>query len=161
MSQTSLFHWQDQFQKALPRKEYFMFNITGAKTSSLILPQSAVLPFYDSITQAQIDAFFGSTNEILADKFDSTAMGTDAFGLLLNFAGQGQNLVMVEAYTSTGTGGATIVNRVCQDTGLTASSLTTQATLTTSGNMGIRLVLTGLDALTSGQIGVSVTWVSK
>lgn len=161
MSHASLMYFQDQFQTGIPRRDYFTFSITGAKASSLVLQQSAISGFYDTITQATIDAFFGSTNEILAIKYDSTAMGTDAFGVLLNYGGQVQTLVKARAYSATGTGNATEVPRTTLNGGLTDSSLSTQGVLTTLGNIGLRFVITGLDALTSGLIVVEVDWISK
>lgn len=162
MSVTSLFYYQDQYAKACPRRSRFVWNISGAKTAALIIPQSGVLSTFDAIaSQAVIDGFFGSTNEILLDKYDATAMGTDAFGVLLNFNGQLQSIVLVEGYTSTSTGGATLVNRVTQAAGLTASTLQTAAVCTSSGNAGLKFIFTSVDGLTSGQIVVDVSWISK
>lgn len=161
MSHFSLAYWQDQYQLAVPRRDIFVWSITGAKASSLVLPQSAALNFYDTITQATIDAFYGSTNEILAVKYDSTAMGTDAVGVLLNYGGQVQQMVKARAYTATGTGNPTEVVRTTLNGGLTDSSLSTQGVVTTLGNIGLRFVITGVDALTSGLIVVEVDWISK
>lgn len=161
MAQTSLFYYQDQYLAAMPRLDSVVWQITGAKASSLVLPNSAILGLYDTITQGVIDAFYGSVNEVLAAKYDSTAMGTDAFGVLLNYNGQVQKLVSAELRSSTGTGGATIVDRIVLDTGLTDSSLSTQATKTSLGNLALRFVVTGLDALTSGQLILDLKWVSK
>lgn len=161
MSQASLMYWQDQFGKALPRRDTLVYSISAAKTSALISAQSGVLSAYDALTQAQIDAFLGSTNEILATSYDATAMGTDAFGVIWDFNGQCQTLVKANAYTATGTGLATQVPRIATNTGLTASTLSTAGALTTRNNVGLRFVITGLDALTSGLIVVELDWISK
>ncbi len=161
MSQTSLMHYQDQYQKALPRRDIWVWTITGAKAVSLIVPQSATLAFFDTITQATINSFFGSTNEILEDKYDSTAMGTDAFGVLLNYVGQVQTLVSAKLTTMQGTGNVTEVVHTVTDTGLTASSLTNQGVLTANGNIGLRFVSGSIDGFTTGLVMLEVNWVSK
>ncbi len=161
MSQTSLFHWQDQFQKGLPRRDIWVWTITGAKAVSLIIPQSATLGFFDTITQATIDSFFDSTNEILEIKYDSTAMGTDAFGVLLNFDGQVQKLVSAKLTTLQGTGNVTEVVHTVVDSGLTSSSLSNQGVLTALGNIGLRFVSSGIDGFSSGLVMLEVNWVAK
>jgi hypothetical protein len=164
MSQTSLFHWQDQYQKALPRTDRFVWKITGAGTNALIIAQSAALSTYAALTQDQIDAFFGSEDEVLAADYDSTAMGADAQGILLNYNGQVQALVEVVARCYSATGGSTLVTRQTQALGLTASTLETAAELTALGNVAIKIDwgnTPDFDALTTGTIDVEVIWVSK
>lgn len=164
MSQTSLFYYQDQFLKGLPRTDRFVWKITGAGTNALIVQQSAALSTYAALSQATIDAFFGSVNEILAADYDATAMGADAQGILLNYNGQVQTLLSVTARCYSATGGSTLVTRQTQALGLTASTLETAAELTALGNIGIKLDwgnTPDFDALTSGTIDVEVLWISK
>jgi len=151
------------------------WNITGAKTSTpLPLNRSSVLTVYDAISsQSTIDDFLGSTNEFLIAQFDSTAMGTDAFGFLINMSGQAPGLTtttnkaqaaqLLAATISlySGANGATVVNEgVVSVTTLTSSSLSTQCAVGSYGNLAMRAILTGLDALTSGLIVARLHWVS-
>jgi hypothetical protein len=164
MSGTSIYHWQDQFLQGVPRTDRFVWKITGAGTNALILPQAAALSTYSALTQDQIDDFFGSVNEILADKYDSTSMGADAQGILLNYLGQVQALIQVTAKCYSSTGGSTLVTRQTQALGLTASTIETAAVLTAQGNVGIKLNwgnTPDFDGLSSGTIVVDVDWISK
>lgn len=164
MAQTSLFYYQDQFLKTLPREDWIVFNITGAATNALILPNSAILSTYAALTQAQIDAFFGSVNEILADKYDATAMGNDAQGVLVNFNGQVNRLVAVTGTCYSSTGGSTAVTRQTQAGGLTASTIETAAVLTANGNVGLKFDwgnTPDFDGLTAGTIAIRLLWVSN
>lgn len=165
MTSPGLFHWQDQYLKGVPKVDTFVLNINGAVTSIVPVPQqSAILSTVAALTQTQIDAFFGSVNEILADKYDTTSMGADAQGILLNYNGQVQQLCAVRASCYSSTGGSTGVTRVCQDTGLTATTLQTAATKTALGNIGIKLDwgnTPDFDGLTAGTIVLEVIWVSK
>ena len=152
------------------------WSITGAKTSTpLPLNRSSVMTVYDAIAaQSTIDNFLGSTNEFLIAQFDSTAMGTDAFGFLINMSGQAPGLnttnnkaqaaqlLAVTVSVASGANGATMVsNGVVSVATLTSSSLTTQFALGTYGNIAGRAILTGLDALTSGLITARLHWVSQ
>lgn len=164
MSQASLFHWQDQYQKSVPRVDVFMWKITGAAASQLVPAQSGVLSTYGALTQAQIDAFLGSSSEINYLAYDATAMGADAFGAIFNFNGQVQSLSYVKATCYSGTGGATAVTRTTLAAGLTNSTLETAAVVTSLGNVGVKVDFGNtpdFDGLTSGIIVMELAWVSK
>ncbi len=62
------------------------WQVTAAKTvSPLPISNNSVLTTFDALaSQAVIDNWLGSTNEFLLAQFDSTSMGTDAFGGLIN-----------------------------------------------------------------------------
>lgn len=174
----SLFYTNEKHAKSQVREMEFIFQITGAKTSTVYPRGSDVLALYDATTQAVIDAYLGTTNEFLAAQFDATAMGTDAFACLINMTGgqvsqganpppstaQGQAALVVSAEMSTqsGTNGGTIVT--CTSfgpTGIAASTLSAACAVGANGNIAVRGVLTGLDALTSGMIKVIVRWVAN
>lgn len=158
---TSLYLWNEQLQDGTARHLQLVWNITAAKTASLARPQSAVLSSFDAITQAKIDALLGSSGEFTAAQFDSTAMGTDAFAAIVDFGGQCRHLVRAEIRTLSGTGGGTVVVRNTADSGLTDSTLATEASKSAAGNVAVRAVLTGVDALTAGQIVLDLWFISK
>ena len=163
MSQASLMFWQDQYNKGLVRQSKFIWNITGAAASILVPAQSGVLSTYSALTQAQIDAFLGSTNEINYLAFDSTSMGADAFGAIFDFEGQVQSLSQVigTCYSASNT----IVTRTEPIVAtLTNTSLVTEAALTSLGNVGAKFNFGNspdFDGLTAGTIVVDIFWVSK
>lgn len=164
MSQTSLFHYQDQFQKGLCRVDKFVLNITGAATSVLVPAQSGVLVTYGALTQAQINAFLDSTDEISYLKYDATSMGADTIGLIFNYDGQVQSVSSVTARCYSSTGGSTLVTRQTQAAGLTDSTVETAAVVTSLGNVGVKVDFGNtpdFDALTTGTIEVEIAWVSK
>lgn len=163
MADTSLFYYNDQLGKVIPRETIFQFNITAAVTVAAAVPNTATLTSFGAIaSQSVIDTFLGTTNEFLVAAFDAVAMGVDAFAFILNLNGQARTLLGVKVRTYSGVGGGTVVERFTAPvTTLTASSLTTQCGLGANGNVAARTVLTGVDALTSGIIEVSAYWIAK
>lgn len=164
---TSLYYYNDQLGKVDPRKTDFWYTITGAKGNTAVVANSAQINGYDAAapfaTQAAIDAFLGTSSEFLLAAFDSTSMGTDAFAVIVNMGGQAKVLVAAQITSYTGTGGTTVASLTVPATaaGLTASSLSTQAALGSSGNLAFRSVLSGMDGFTSGLIRVTFEWISK
>lgn len=134
------------------------YNITGAKAGSFILPSPSAIIGYDSsdFTQSAIDALLGTTNEFIAGTaFGSTAMGTDALGLVLNL--QGQSAVVSQCYMEVkvaiaGTAAETLI--VKGQTSALPNTLASPARMQigANGNLAAQVVLTGLDAATSGMI---------
>ena len=163
-----LFYWNEKHSKSQPRVLELCYNITAAKTVSP-LPQGAdSLNSFDVITQAQLDAYTGTASEFAAASFDATSMGTDAFGGVVRMSGspslyaQGFSLMKMEAKLMSGTGFGTIAERgALAATGLTASTLESACSISSVGNFGFKLLLSGLDALTSGLIIVRFYWISK
>lgn len=155
------------------------WSITAAKTvSPLPINNSAVYAFQDAISsQSTINNFLGSTTEFTTTQFDSTAMGTDAFGCLINMSGESANVSGTISSTTTraqassvlalqismysGSNGATVVSEgVVAVSTLTDSSLSTQIACGSAGNIAFRAILSGYDALTSGLIVAKIHWVS-
>lgn len=163
---TSLHYWNDQVQKGTARLLRLEYKLTAAKTCSPVPQSSFVLTAFDAIaTQAVIDAFLGSTSEVLVAAFDSTAMGADVFGGIVDMCGQVKTVTSMVAtcYSASNT----VVTRQCQQATagvLTASSLTTEVTATASGNIAFRVDFGNtpdFDALTAGTIVINIYWVSK
>jgi hypothetical protein len=164
MAETSLMYWQEQFGKTQPRVLRLEYNITAAKTVAPLASNSAVLTTFDAIaTQATIDNHLGTSSEFLVAAFDSTAMGNDTFGGVVNMAGQAKKLLMMVAtcYSASNT----VVTRQCQvSTTLTASTLTTECALGASGNVAFKVDFGNtpdFDGLTAGTIVVELHWISK
>lgn len=154
--------------------------ITGAGTQTLLpLNNSAVLAFQTAAvpTQAAIDAFLGSSSEFLAAQFNATSIGVDALGLLVNMSGQksgvtsltanpntnsaqASSVLAYEARMYSGSQGATIVQEGAVSGTLASTSLTAGVQGGSCGNIGVRAVLSGLNALTSGLIVVRIHWIS-
>lgn len=164
MSATSLMYYNDQWGKVVPRVLRLEYNITGAKTSSPIIPNSASYTFYDALSsQSQIDDFLGTADEFVYTDFGSTAMGTDAFAGIVNMGGdQGQALTVTQivAKTFTGSNGATQVVVQSQAADM-ANTLSTKVEVGAYGNIAFQAVLSGLDALTSGTIVIEIHWIAK
>ena len=93
------------------------------------------------------------TNEVGWTLSDST----DAFACIVNMAGQVDTLYAVEAYFDDGT---QVANAIAAN-GLTASTLAYEAATGANGNMAVRVVLTGLDAATSGILSIKMYFKSK
>lgn len=132
--------------------------ITGAKAGRFILPSPSAIVGYDTgdFSQAAIDALLGTTNEFISGTaFGATAMGTDALGLVLNL--QGQSALTSECFSeaSVSLGSAAAVEVACKDQ-TTALPNTLAAPMRVqvgaNGNLAVQLVVSGLDAATSGLI---------
>jgi hypothetical protein len=134
-----------------------IYNITGAKAGkfAVLAPQALVAYDASTITQAQIDALLGSTNEFLASVFTSTAMGTDALGIVLDCGGQIASVQSVEIRSLADSAQAGQLGVVAA---LTNASLAAIARIEKSalGNLGLQLVVTGLDAAVAGQLVIKI-----
>lgn len=157
----SLTRYNDQVQAVVPRTDKWIFKITGAKTVSPVIANSAALTSFDAVTQAVIDAHLDSTDEFDASLMcDATGMGTGAFLAVLNYGGQISKLLSVRMTTMSGTDNATVFENAMLE-GTFANTLTAAAELSALGNVAARGILTGVDALTSGFIIVEVNYLSK
>ncbi len=165
MADTGLFYWNEKLGKTNPRELVLIWEITGAKTVVNVPVGSPNYPVFDAIaTQAVINDFLGTTDEFTVAQFDSTSMGADAFGGLVNMAGQVQSVLGFTAECYSGTGGSTLVTRESLDIGLTASTLETAVGLGAQGNMAFKVNFGNtpdFDGLTEGTIKVTIYWISK
>lgn len=162
MSSTSLHYWNEKLPKTQPRTLKFLYDITGAKAISPLVMGVPVLHSFDAIaSQAVIDDFLGSTNEFLVAAFDATAMGTDAIAFIIDMKGQAAKVLTCKVASILATGIEDVNKQIQMSAALTASTLETKAALSISGNIAIKAVLTGLDALTDGTVLVEVEWIAK
>lgn len=160
MTSPGLFFWQDKIGKTNPHLLDLTFQITAAKTVSAVPLGTPTLTAFDAIaSQSVINDFLGTTDEFLVAAFDATSMGTDAFAVIVNMAGQADELFKVEFYVDDGS--ALDSRAILPVATLTGSSLTTQTAKGAYGNVALRMVYTGLDALTSGIICVRFYFKSK
>jgi hypothetical protein len=158
-------YWSDKLGKTQPRLLSCIFEITAAKTATPVVKGLPALHLFDAASnQAQIDGFLGTTSEFLAAAFDATAMGSDAFACIVNMGGQAADLVAMTARCYSGTAGATLVEAMVGNTGLTASTLATEAALGADGNLAARVDFGNspdFDGLTAGYIFVDFLWIAK
>lgn len=162
MAVSSLFYYNDQLGKVVPNELVLQFKITGAKASSPIVANTALLSSYDAIaSQTVIDSFLGTSSEFAVAAFDATAMGTNAFAVLVNMNGQAKKLLSVSAKVMSGSNGATVAECADVAEGLTSSTLVCEGALGAAGNLAGRFVLAGLDDLPSGMIEVRFCWIAK
>lgn len=162
MGNSSLMYWQDQLGKVDPHKTVLEYKITAAKTIVPVVPNSIALTLFDAVSgQAAIDTHLGTTNEFLAAAFDATAMGTDAFAAVINMAGQVKSIVKMVVKIASGTGGATVAENNVLASSALAGGLLAECAVGSSGNVAVKAVSTGLDALTGGIISVELHWISK
>lgn len=161
----SLAYWHDGHGKTQPRRLKLVWNITGAKTAALIVPGAPVLWGFDAtpLTSTLTDAFLGTTSEFPTVDFDSTSLGADAFGGVINMGGQCKKVVQMVArcYSASNT----LVTRQCQGgTALTDSTLATECAVGANGNIGFKVDFGNtpdFDGLTAGTIEIEIDWISK
>lgn len=154
-----LFFWQDKLGKNNPHTLQFQWQITAAQTITPLPQGIPVLTSFGAIaSQSVIDDFLGTTNEFLVAQFDATAMGVNAFAAIVNMAGQVDELMSCEAYFDAGTFVPRAIPAVAT---LASSTLSSECAKGSKGNMAIRVILTGIDAATSGILCVKFFFKSK
>jgi hypothetical protein len=165
MADTGLFYWNEKLGKTNPRELVLVWNITGAKTVTNVPVGAPTYPVFDAISsQSTINDFLGTTNEFTTAQFDSTSMGNDAFGGLVNMQGQVQSVLYFTAQCYSSTGGSTQVTRESLNNGLADSTLETAVGLGSQGNLAFKVDFGNtpdFDGLTSGTIVVKIYWISK
>ena len=164
-SHVSLMYWNEKVQRGESRELDLVFNITGAAASTEVQGMPVLSTYGAIASQSVIDSFLGTTNEFLVAAFDATSMGADAFGGIVNMGGQAKEVLFMSAKCYSGTGGATLVERLVQDSAaLTASTLATEVALGANGNIAFKVDFGNtpdFDALTAGTIHVKIVWKSK
>lgn len=159
-------YWNDAVEQGQPVETKLFLSIagTGSAVTLTSLSGPAVFPITDAApTQATIDAFLGTTGEIDLLAFDSTAIATDTFGVIVNMGGQVKDLIAARVESNSGTAGVTEVVNVMLPTaaGLTDSTNASELAKGANGNVALRSVMTGFDALTGGVITITLYWMSK
>ena len=156
---SSVMLWSEKQQGAQPEVLEIVLPITAAKTVTQL---PGTLTVFDAIaSQSVIDTFLGTSSEFAVAAFDATAMGTDAVGILVDMSGQSKSVVKMDVVLYSAAGAIVAEAHVLKAAALTASSLTTQLANGSQGNQALRVILTGVDAATSGHIHVSIYWKSK
>ncbi len=165
MADTSLFYWQEKFGKTQPRMMILEWQITAAKTVSTVPMGTPVLTTFDAIaSQSTIDNFLGTSSEFTIAQFDATSMGNDAFGCIINTAGQVSSALGFEISCYSSAGLTTEVRRFSGSNGLTASTLETALGVGAYGNLAFKVDFGNtpdFDGLTSGYILAKIYWISK
>jgi len=171
MSATGLFYTNEKHPKTQPRIMDFTFQITAAKTVVQYPVGADCFSFFDAITQAQINAYLGTTNEFPVTYFDATSMGADTFGGLIRMSGapatvgQAAVAVRLEAKYYSAAGLTTVVERAALGSaGITASTLETAVAVSTNGNLAFKVDFGNtpdFDGLTSGLITIRVYWIAS
>lgn len=160
MSGSSLMYWNEKLGKTQPRVVKFVYKINGAGDIALITPGGPALSSFAALSQATIDAFLGNSLEFTAAQFDATAMGVDSLAIIVNMAGQADKFTQAKVRMY-GADGALDIEEQMQVLGLTDSTLATEAELGANGNMALRAIVTGIDALAAGTIEVELEYISK
>ena len=157
MAQPSFILANDSLARHQKASIELIYNITGAKAGKFapLAPQALVAYDASTITQAQIDALLGSVNEFDAADFTGAAMGTDALGLVLDCGGQIAAVHSVEIQSLADTAQASQLGSVAA---LSNASLAAIARIEKSalGNLGLQLVVTGLDVAVAGQLVIKI-----
>lgn len=150
-----------QLQKLAPFVlEYWL----TATTKTLTLPaQEMGYPIIHGcdatdFVQATVDTFLGIANDVVvATSFGSTAMGTDAYGFIINMQGQAAQAAWACATVYLATPVPNGVIGAGSVTTALPNTLTQGCAVTAGGNIYGRLILAGLDAGTAAvQVRVGV-----
>lgn len=157
MSQPSFILKNDALARHQKAAIELIYDITAAKGGAFVAGRPQAIVGYDAgdFVQSAIDALLGSTNEVLATAFGSTAMGTDALGIILNCDGQIAAVHSVEIYAVAGTTKSSQLGLVAAPTN---GSLATVARVscTSLGNIALQCVVTDLDASTAGKLVIRI-----
>lgn len=166
MGATSLVYWQEKLLKTQPRK----IQLVWSASSGTLTPQLSGYPILATgaaiSTQATINSFLGTTAEFDYLAFDATAMGTDALAVIVDMKGQAKTAVWAELKSFSSTYQVTQAGARANGGSLTASTLETayacgdSSSITGSGNLAFKGVISGLDSLT-GSLVLDLWWISK
>ena len=152
----------DKLQRGEPITTNLYWKITAAKTVEDLAANAALVTFDALSAQSVIDNFLGSTNEFLLTGFSSTAMGTDAIGMVVDMGGQLSKLESISLILRSGTSFATVAEKTLwSDATALPNTLTDNVQVSSAGNIAFHAVMTGIDALTAGQIELKIVWRAK
>ena len=161
----SLSLYNAKLQRTQPRVLKLRYDITGAAAVSELIPGGDALVTFGAISaQATIDTFLDdNANDVLVAAFDSTAMGADCFGGIVNMRGQAAKVVSMTArcYSASNT---LVTRHVQASSALTASTLATEVAKSALGNIAFRVDFGNtpdFDGLTDGTIEIDIEWLPK
>lgn len=161
MSGPSQYYWNDKVQQGQYTVLRLAWNITGAKAASLINDGFPVVTSFDAglDTLAEITAALPdmTTDEfVAATAFGSTAMGTGAFGFVIDMGGQVRRVRWMTVHVSGTASSVPLISSVIGQTTALTDSLASQVTAGSLGNVAGHILVTGLDGLTSGVIEINL-----
>lgn len=135
----------DMLQKSQVHEIDLLFT-ADAGAFSLVSPSNAAPVVFskDAITQSTVDALLPANDIVATTAFGSTAMGTDAFAVIVNCGGQVAELQAV-IYEK---GGAAPVHIIPSGSAL-PNTLTQGAYKTAQGDVVARIIVTDLDSATA------------
>ena len=166
MADTPIMYWQEKLGKTQVRQLRIVWT-TSSGTFTEKLPGNPIYFTQGAIaTQSVIDNFLGTSSEFDYLAFDATSMGTDAVGVIIDMKGQAAKVSHATLDAYSGTHGVTLAGARTLTTAITATTLETavacgaSATITGSGNLAFKGVISGLDSHT-GVVVLTVNWISK
>lgn len=155
----------DKVARSQTQDVEFFLKITGAKTNSgLALLTMPILVGYDAaaLTQVLVETFTGQTSSAAcATIFDSTSLGTDTIGFVIDMAGQVDKVYAMEVAVVQSAGGTpanTLLLIEASQAALTSSN--TSAIAEYDGNLYGRVVAGNLDSATAGYVRIRVKFKS-
>ena len=156
-------YWSDKLQRGECERTVLLYR--KANTTVVQYEGNASLASCGAIADADIAAFLklaASPFTLLA--FDSTSMGNDVFGAIIDFQGQVRELVMVEAEYIGEAVGTTIAGvhlGIPKSASMTATSLVTQADAV-GGNVAVKVDFGNTPDFdgTAGWVKLTVHWRS-
>ncbi len=166
MSSTSLVYYQEKLLKTQPRQLTFVWTASSGTLTAQVAGAPVLATGAAISAQATIDNFLGTSSEFDYLAFDATAMGTDAIGVIIDMKGQAKSAVFAELRSFSSTYNATLAGARAAGGVLTASTLETayacgaSATITGSGNLAFKGVISSLDSLT-GILVLQLYWIAK
>lgn len=173
MLRPSVYAWNDKVQQGQYQELRLAWNITGAKAATLLNVGFPVLTSFDAgmDTLAEITAALPNmtTDEfVAATAWGSTAMGTGAFGFVIDMDGtpgsadgQARQVMWVTCHVSGTASSVPLIASFAGQSSALTNALTNQCTVGSLGNIGGHIVVTGLDALTAGVIDLSIILATK
>jgi len=156
----------DKLARSQMQEVTFYLRITGAKTNAnLALVNNPILVGYDAadLTQTLVENFLGHVSTAAAATiFDTTSMGTDTLGMVVDMNGQVDILYGVRALVVQ-TAGGTPANssQLIQASQAPLTSSNTSAAVTADGDVYLRVVAGNLDSATAGFIEIKVLFKPK
>ena len=107
MAQSSLFYYSPDVADSALRKTTFRLDFTTPAPTLILVPHSnAMLQASGDLglhpTQAEIDAFLGTTNEFLEAQFAVTPLPTEWHGLIIDMQGQAKDVHGLEFQATNG-----------------------------------------------------------
>jgi hypothetical protein len=167
MADTSLIYWQEKLGKTQARRLRVSWSVVSGAFTECVAGNPILLTQGAISAQSTIDNFLGTVSEFNYLAYDATSMGTDAVGVIIDMKGQAIKVLnmSLNMYSSTYLGTAAGC-RALGSAGITATTLESavacgySSTITGSGNIAVKGVISGLDAIT-GLVVLDVDWISK